>query len=45
MKRSFALLFVALACVLASAQTADCAALTHQALELPRAAVQSLRLT
>jgi len=34
MKRSFVLLFLVLACGLASAQTADCGALTHQALEL-----------
>ena len=34
MNRSVALLFVFLACGLASAQTADCGALTHQALEL-----------
>ena len=34
MKRSVALLFVFLVCGLASAQTADCGALTHQALEL-----------
>jgi hypothetical protein len=34
MKRSVALLFVFLACGLASAQTSDCGALTHQALEL-----------
>jgi len=34
MKRSFVLLFLALAYGLASAQTGDCGALTHQALEL-----------
>lgn len=34
MKRSVALLFVFLVCGLAYAQTADCGALTHQALEL-----------
>lgn len=34
MNRSVALLFVFLVCGLASAQTADCGALTHQALEL-----------
>src|SRR5438270_13063773 len=34
MKRSFVLLLLVLACGLASAQTADCGALTHQALEL-----------
>jgi hypothetical protein len=34
MKRSFVLLFLVLACGLASAQTTDCGALTHQALEL-----------
>src|ERR1041385_4543747 len=34
MNRSVALLFVLLACGLASAQTSDCGALTHQALEL-----------
>ena len=34
MKRSFALLFLVLAYGLASAQTGDCGALTHQALEL-----------
>lgn len=34
MKRSFGLLFLFLACGWASAQTSDCDALTHQALEL-----------
>lgn len=34
MKRSFVFLVVLLACTFVSAQTADCAALTHQALEL-----------
>lgn len=34
MKRIFGVLFVLLACGFASAQTADCNALTHQALEL-----------
>jgi hypothetical protein len=34
MKRNFVLLLLVLACGLASAQTADCDALTHQALEL-----------
>jgi hypothetical protein len=34
MKRSVGLLFVLLVCGLASAQTSDCRALTHQALEL-----------
>jgi hypothetical protein len=34
MKRSFGLLFVFIMCGLASAQTADCNTLTHQALEL-----------
>jgi hypothetical protein len=34
MKRSFVLLLLVLACGLASAQTGDCGALTHQALEL-----------
>jgi hypothetical protein len=34
MKRSFGLIFLFLACGLASAQTSDCGALTHQALEL-----------
>lgn len=34
MKRSFVLLFLLLACGLGSAQTGDCGALTHQALEL-----------
>ena len=34
MKRSFGLLFVLFVCGFASAQTADCGALTHQALEL-----------
>ena len=34
MKRSVGLLFVFLVCGLASAQTSDCGALTHQALEL-----------
>ena len=34
MKRSFVLLFLVLAYGLASAQTSDCGALTHQALEL-----------
>lgn len=34
MKQSVALLFVFLVCGLASAQTSDCGALTHQALEL-----------
>ena len=34
MKRSFGLLFIFIVCGLASAQTVDCNALTHQALEL-----------
>src|SRR6476660_10104410 len=34
MKRNYVLRLLALACGLASAQTADCDALTHQALEL-----------
>lgn len=34
MKRSFGLLFLFLACRVASAQTGDCGVLTHQALEL-----------
>ncbi|MGZ4873752.1 MAG: hypothetical protein ACXV5R_01160 [Candidatus Angelobacter sp.] len=34
MKRSFGLLFLFLACGFASAQTSDCGALTHQALEM-----------